>query len=71
MSGECLIHRGAQDADARIFFSKNVNTNDSIAFDRVVVIPLRSQRNLFHFAEGLNTLVRFFLRYNYPVVLIM
>ena len=40
-----------------------------VVYDKVGVVPLRAHYNIFHFAEGLNTLVRFLMRYGnrFPV----
>ena len=36
-----------------------------VVYDKVGVVPLRAHYNIFHFAEGLNTLVRFLMKYEY------
>ena len=33
-----------------------------VVYDKVGVVPLRAHYNIFHFAEGLNLLVRFLMR---------
>ena len=71
LNGDCLIYNEGSYPYERILFTKKVLSNDCVVFDRVVVIPFRSYWNIFHFAECMNTLVRFFLQYNYPVVLNM
>ena len=40
-----------------------------VVYDKVGVVPLRAHYNIFHFAEGLNTLVRFLMKYGdrFPV----
>ena len=36
-----------------------------VVYDKVGVVPLRAHYNIFHFAEGLNTLVRFLMKYEH------
>ena len=36
-----------------------------VVYDKVGVVPLRARYNIFHFAEGLNTLVRFLMKYEH------
>ena len=36
-----------------------------VVYDKVGVVPLRAHYNIFHFAEGLNTLVRFLRKYEH------
>ena len=36
-----------------------------MVYDKVGVVPLRAHYNIFHFAEGLNTLVRFLMKYEH------
>ena len=40
-----------------------------MVYDKVGVVPLRAHYNIFHFAEGLNTLTRFLMKYGdrFPV----
>ena len=36
-----------------------------VVYDKVGVVPLRAHYNVFHFAEGLNTLLRYMMKYEH------
>lgn len=36
-----------------------------VVYDKVGVVPLRGQYNVFHIAEGLNTLLRYMMKYEH------
>ena len=36
-----------------------------VVYDKVGVVPLRAHYNVFHIAEGLNTLLRYLMKYEH------
>ena len=65
---ECMINRNPRDHNTRVSYINSLNSTNAVSFDHVVVIPFRALSNLFHFAEGVNTIIRFVLQYKYPVI---
>ncbi len=65
---ECMISQNPRDHNTRISYINSLNSSNAVSFDHVVVIPFRALSNLFHFAEGVNTIIRFVLQYKYPVI---
>lgn len=65
---ECMINPNPKDQNTRVIYINSLNSTNAASFDHVVVIPFRALNNIFHFAEGTNTIVRFVLQYKYPVI---
>ena len=49
-------------AHVRMKLSRRALPPAGVVYDKVGVVPLRTLYNIFHFAEGLNTLARFLMR---------
>lgn len=66
------INRVGYLSNSRIVFTNESLLEGETVYDKVVVVPFRALYEIYHALEGINALVRFYIKYgnNTPVCLV-